>query len=61
MLNRKSRFNVEKTNANGLKLIGKSKEDVIGKKCYKVLHDVNTLSKRCPLKKSFKSGKVESV
>ncbi|KAF5417935.1 MAG: hypothetical protein C5S38_00580 [Candidatus Methanophagaceae archaeon] len=30
-------YNIEKINDNGLKLLGKSKEEVIGQKCYQVI------------------------
>ena len=54
-------FNLEKINANGLNLIVKSEEDVVGKKCYQVFHGMNFPCEGCPLKKSSETGKVESL
>ena len=54
-------FTIEKINANGLKLLGKSHADAVGKKCYEVLHGLNAPSEGCPLKKSLKTKKVESI
>ncbi len=54
-------FNVEKINANGLKLLGKSEKDVVGKKCYEIIDGMNTPIEECPLKKSLETGKVESI
>ncbi|MBL7152596.1 MAG: PAS domain S-box protein [Phycisphaerae bacterium] len=54
-------FTIEKINANGLKLLGKSHADVVGKKCYEVLHGLSAPTEGCPLKKSLKTGRVESI
>ena len=54
-------FNLEKINANGLNLIGKSEDDVVGKKCYEVFHGTNAPCEGCPLKKSLETGTVESI
>ncbi len=54
-------FNIEKINDNGLKLLGKSEGDVVGRKCYEVIHGLNTPWEGCSLKKSLETGKVESV
>jgi PAS domain S-box-containing protein len=56
-----SDFKIEKMNANGLKLIGKSEKDVVGKKCYEVLHRLNAPTEGCPLKKSLRTKKAEST
>jgi PAS domain S-box-containing protein len=54
-------FSVERINANGLKLIGKSEADVVGKRCYEVFHGLSAPYEGCPLKKSLSTGKVESI
>lgn len=54
-------FNVEKINDNGLRLIGKSEEKVVGSKCYEVFHGLSCPCKKCPLERSLKSKKVESL
>lgn len=54
-------FNVEKINANGLKIVEKSEEDILGKKCYEVFFGMNASCEGCPLKKSLETGKVESL
>ena len=32
-------YNIEHINDNGLKLLGKSEEEVIGQKCYQIIND----------------------
>ena len=54
-------YNVENINDNGLKLLGKSKEEVIGKKCYKMIHRTDAPGEFCPLKRSLETKVVESV
>ena len=54
-------FYIEKINTSGLRLIGKSEKEVIGKKCHEALHDTDVPAKNCPLKRSLRTGKVESI
>jgi PAS domain S-box-containing protein len=54
-------FTIEKMNDNGLKLLGKTREEVTGKKCYQVVHGLDAPGDFCPLKRTLKTGKVESV
>jgi len=54
-------YNIENINDSGMKLLGKSKEQVVGRKCYEVFHRLSAPSKGCPLKKSLKTKEVESI
>ena len=54
-------YNIESINEIGLKLLGKSKEDVIGQKCYQVISGVDNPGEECPCRKSLETKKVESL
>lgn len=54
-------YNIENINENGLKFLGKNKEEVIGKKCYQVVHNTEKPDKSCPFRKTLKTKKVESI
>jgi PAS domain S-box-containing protein len=54
-------YTIERINDNGLKLLGKTREELIGKKCYQVILGVDAPSEFCPGKRALKTGKVESV
>ena len=54
-------YNIENINNGGLGLIGKKKEEVIGQKCYRVLHTENKPEEYCPFQQTLKTKKVESV
>jgi len=54
-------YNIENINEAGLKLLAKSKEEIIGKKCYQVVGDADGPPEKCPCGKSLKTKKVESV
>ncbi len=41
-------FNIERINVNALRLCGKKEKDVIGKKCYKIFHGMNSPHEECP-------------
>jgi PAS domain S-box-containing protein len=53
-------YNIENINEIGLKLLGKSKEEVIGKKCYQVISGADSPGEDCPCTKSLETKKVES-
>jgi PAS domain S-box-containing protein len=53
-------YNIEKINDEGLKLLGKCKEEVIGQKCYQVISGADSPSEDCPCIKSRETKKVES-
>lgn len=53
-------YNIEKINDKGLKLLEKSKEEVIGQKCYQVISGADSQSDDCPCMKSLETKKVES-
>ena len=54
-------YNIENINEIGLKLLGKSKEEVLGGKCYQVVHGENKPCEYCPFKQTLNNKKVESV
>ena len=54
-------YNIENINEIGLKLLEKSKEEVIGKKCYQVISGADSPGEECPCMKSLETKKVESV
>ena len=54
-------YTIERINDNGLKLLGKTREELIGKKCYQVILGVDAPSEFCPGKRALKTGKVESI
>jgi len=54
-------YTIENINDKGLQLLGKTREEVIGKKCYQVILGVDAPSEFCPGKRMLKTGKVESA
>jgi PAS domain S-box-containing protein len=54
-------YNIENINEIGLKLLGKRKEEVIGKKCYQIISGADSPGEDCPCMKSLETKKVESV
>jgi len=54
-------FTIEKMNDIGLKLLGKTREEVVGKKCYQLIHGLDAPGEFCPYEKMLKTGKLESV
>jgi PAS domain S-box-containing protein len=54
-------FTIERVNKAAEELVGKTKEEIIGMKCYKVFHNLDNPPKNCPLKKSLNTKKVETV
>ncbi len=54
-------YNIENINEIGLKLLGKSNEEVIGKKCYQIISGADSPSEDCPCRKSLETKKVESL
>jgi len=54
-------YNIENINEIGLKLLGKSKEEVIGKKCYQIISGADSPAEECPGKKSLETKQVESL
>jgi len=54
-------YNIEDINGAGLKLLKKSKERVIGKKCYQIIDGTDSPNEECPCRRSLKTKKVESL
>jgi len=54
-------YTIEKINDSGLKLLGKTREEVVGKKCYRLIHGMDAAGDFCPFKRALKTGKAESV
>lgn len=54
-------YHIEKINRSGLELFGKNRQEVIGRKCYQVIHGTEEPSEYCPFKQTLKNGKISSV
>jgi PAS domain S-box-containing protein len=55
-------FTIERVNKAAEELVGKGNlDEIIGRKCYTVLHHRDSPMENCPLKKALKSGKVEML
>ena len=54
-------YNIENINNSGLMLLGKSKEEVTGGKCYQMVHGADKPCEYCPFRQTLKSKKVESA
>jgi len=54
-------YNIENINDYGLALLGKSREEVIGRKCYQVVGDRETPIEDCPALLAARTKQVESV
>ena len=52
---------IEKINDSGLKLLGKTREEVTGKKCYQAIHGLDAPCELCPHERMLKTGKLELV
>jgi transcriptional regulator with PAS, ATPase and Fis domain len=50
-------YNIENINYSGLSLLGKSKKEVVGKKCYQIVHGVDSPGEYCPFRKVLKTKK----
>jgi len=48
---------INKMNNSGLKLFGKTEEEVIGEKCHRVIHGMDKPGEFCPFRKTLKTGK----
>ena len=53
--------NIENINNSGLALLGKNKEEVLGRKCYQIMHGEDKPSEYCPFQQSLKNKKAESI
>ena len=54
-------YNIESINDAGLALLGMSREELIGKKCYQVFFDRDGPREDCPCQPASKTKQVESV
>ena len=54
-------YTINKINDIGLKLFGKTVEEVIGEKCYRVIHGLDGPGKFYPFRKTLKTGKPASA
>jgi len=50
-------YTINRINDIGLKLFGKTVEEVIGEKCYRVIHGLDGPGKFCPFRETLKTGK----
>jgi PAS domain S-box-containing protein len=54
-------YNIESINEHGLELLGKSKDEIIGQKCYQAIHGEDKPVQCCPLRQALTTDKVQSV
>jgi PAS domain S-box-containing protein len=54
-------FTIEKINRKGLQLLGESEDELLGKKCYEVIRNVNAPPAFCPLQTNAASQDIASV
>ena len=54
-------YTIEKINSKGLELFGKIEEEVIGEKCYRVIHGVDKPGEFCPFRETLETGKPASA
>ena len=54
-------YNIENINDSGLALLDKSRDEVIGRKCYEVLRNTNCPQDNCPCLHSCKTGEIGSL
>ena len=54
-------YNIENINDSGLALLGKSRDEVIGKKCYQVLRGTKCPQEECPCHKTLETKQVGSL
>ncbi len=53
-------YNIENINDNGLALLGKSRDEVIGKKCYRIMTGRDSPIEECPCRRTLETKQVES-
>jgi len=54
-------YNIENISESGLVLLGKSREEVIGKKCYEIISGTDYPSRECPCQRTLQTRQVESL
>jgi len=54
-------YNIENMNDEGLALLKKSRDEVIGRKCYKVIAGVDSLPEYCPCREASRTKKAASI
>jgi PAS domain S-box-containing protein len=54
-------YNIENINDKGLALLNKSKEEVVGRKCYEVISGADGPAENCPCREALKTRKPASL
>ena len=54
-------YNIENISDSGLALLGKSREEVIGKKCYQIISGTDCPETACPCRRTLETRQVESI
>jgi len=54
-------YNIENISDSGLMLLGKSREEVIGKKCYEIISGTDCPEAGCPCRRTLETRQVESI
>ncbi len=54
-------YNIEDINDSGLALLGKTRDQVVGKKCYQILRGTKCPQEECPCRKTLETKQVGSL
>jgi len=54
-------YNIENINGKGLALLNKSREEVVGRKCYEVISGADSPAENCPCREALKTKKPASL
>ncbi len=54
-------YTIEKINKKGLEILGKKEKDVVGCKCYKILHGIDAPQDFCPYKQTKKTNQAATA
>ena len=54
-------YNIENINDSGLALLGKSRDEVVGKKCYQIVRGADYPQEECPCLKTWETKQVGSL
>lgn len=54
-------YGIENINTAGLALLGTTREEVLGRKCFQVLHGQDEPEEYCPILRTLESGKAEHI
>ncbi len=56
-----TKYNILQVNKSVMELVNKPEKDIVGQKCYKILHHTNEPLANCPLARFLETGSVETL